>query len=278
MRAACSRRRTRKITMLAPTETASAADSASGAPSGTTATCSVRTAAAKPTRPHMVLAMMAAVAGPPIRGCRISNQAGAQRNVEPAPHDGRYPRMEEALRQGHAGRIGRATKDDSAGERPRHRADQEGADEPCAHRSRDRDRKTGALRRQYISHAENSACGVDRKACHRAVGDELAVVIEGKQDIGGTRGDRQRRHHGADQCAGALGNHRSGDNDRGRCRHLERDDEKEGGVGRHGEAGGRTGSRAGGLVPTRMSGMRWRFASIITAEVACGGKRSWRSP
>ena len=48
------------------------ASSASGAPNGTAVTCNVRIASAKPTRPHIALAMIAAVAGPPMRGCRIS--------------------------------------------------------------------------------------------------------------------------------------------------------------------------------------------------------------
>src|SRR5579862_3563752 len=54
------------------TQVASARLSAAAEPNGSALTCNAATPSANPIMPQPPLAIMAAVAGPPIRGCRIS--------------------------------------------------------------------------------------------------------------------------------------------------------------------------------------------------------------
>jgi hypothetical protein len=56
-----------------------------------------------------------------------------------------------------------------------------------------------------IVNSEDDIDRIDGKARHRALRDELCVVIERKKYVNRPRSDRQRRHQPADQRAGTLG-------------------------------------------------------------------------
>ncbi len=140
--------------------------------------------------------------------------------------------MQETPHQHDAYGVARGADEDRGRQRPFHGADEERAAEPHSKRDGHRYEHRVSLRGEDVGRAVDPGRGVGRKACDRAVGDELRVVIESKKDVGRAGGDRECRHHGADQRADPFGDQRRRHDERGCHSHFHGEGEEKC-VGRH---------------------------------------------
>ena len=89
------------------------------------------------------------------------------------------------------------------------------------------------LREQRVADRKDHVIGIDDEACHRALRDEMRIVIEREKDVDRTGADRQRRHQAADQWSGALGRDRRREHEGGGDGHLDDEREREIKIGGH---------------------------------------------
>ena len=214
----------------------------------------------------MVLASSAAVAGPPMRGWKISIRLvstignTASRPVTDGPtlvlvpttmatrhatiaarsgmsyqrrDDARHRHVAVAHHQRDADREDRDVEGNDGDDRPIDGRQREGKREPDGQRGGEADGQRLALRQHDVDQREDAGHRVGGQAAERAARDERRVVVEREEHIGRRRRDRQRRDHRADRRAGALGHHRGGDHEAGGDGHLQGEREPECEVGGH---------------------------------------------
>ena len=247
-------------------DTASPSASAHQLPSGTAATCSVRTARPKSEqsenaarqhrggrrtadavmqdqhdagedhrkgREHTGRSRADAETQRDHRANKRSNQQRADGEIGPAQSDRRHADMAILAHDQKAER-----KDDDVEQhrdpcRGRNRRERNDRHEPGEERARHRDQKRLALREQDVNHRIDPGRGIEREACERALRNELRIVIERQEHIGRPRRHRQCRDQRADGRTGAFRGHRRGDDEKGRDRHFDGERQREIEFGRH---------------------------------------------
>jgi hypothetical protein len=103
------------------------------------------------------------------------------------------------------------------------------------------DGERSLLSKHAVHHRENNIRRIDGEARHRALRDEMCVVVEGQKNIYRPRPDRQRRDQTADQRASTFGRDCRRHHKSGGYGHFDDERERKIKIGRH--LGRRTRSR-----------------------------------